>query len=86
MAKFFVQVLVVKEIEVEASDELQAERAAFAKLGREKHSAIGLKTFPGDDFVNADESALTDDNIKNMECVRKHFHALDTSWCEGDAG
>ncbi len=89
MAKFFVQVLLVKEIAVEANDELQAERAAYAKLGRDKDNAIGLKVFDVDGVLTPDlrydPGALTDDNIKNMEYVRKHFHTLDVAWCSDEA-
>ena len=82
MAKYNVQILLVKEINVEASDELQAERAAYQSLKKDRHNAIGMHV---QEHGKPGEGAMSDNNIRNMAFVKEYFSTIDETWCEGES-
>lgn len=82
MAKYYVQVAVVHEFLVEASDEFQAERAAYEQSNW-KHSIVAMKVYGvADDYDGA--GALTGNPIADAAEMRT-FETLNREWCEQQA-
>ncbi len=77
MEKHTVQVLVVHQVEVEATDELQAEIEAYKVLRpiQRKH-CIAVRVLEQGDAPGA----LRGRNIDSWKYAREHFHALDEEW------
>jgi hypothetical protein len=74
--KYVVQVAIVKDIEVEADDDIQAERAAYIKAGeRDRDNIVAYKVLEEGDGGGALEST---DNVDNWAWAKKNmisFHA-----------
>jgi hypothetical protein len=79
MAMYAVQIIVVREITVEANDELQAERESYQQL--DDGAAIAIRVQESDD---SDGGALAeDDNHANWRLAKEQFHAIDREWVAG---
>lgn len=75
--RYVVQLIVIEELEVQALDELQAERVAFQALPPgEQEKAIALRVMRDGD----DGGALKEDTLKAWAFARGHFHAIDMDW------
>lgn len=85
--KYIVQVVVIREVEVEAYDELQAEREAFQSLSaKDKGAAIAMTVLEQDkpQHINLPGGALaSEDTIKNWSFCRENFQAIDLGWVKG---
>ena len=92
MAKYYTQVLIVREVLVEADDDLQAERQAFQSLPvQDQGAAIAHCVLNRTDPDFADDKlghaglggALAyDDTAKNWKFAREHFDAIDMEWVQ----
>lgn len=79
MQTFYVQVLVVKEVEVEAHDSLQAEKVAYAKLSeRDQGGAIAVLVEVPDEASGG--ALANENNSRNWEFAKDKFHSLDREW------
>jgi hypothetical protein len=84
--KYIVQVLVVREVEVEATDDLQAEKEAFAKLkDTDRNAAIALRVLepgkPGKANKDNIGGALwSADPRDNWSYAKDNFAAFDPEW------
>lgn len=77
IGKYIVQLAIIKEIEVEASDVLQAQRVAFDKIGRDRDNAVAMLVLEKKDGGGALQS---DEPSKNWAFAKKHFETVDLSW------
>lgn len=80
MKTYGVQILVVREIEVEADDDLQAEREAYHQLSeRDQGAAIAICVL--DRYEDAGGGALaSEEPIECWSFAKKHFDALNREW------
>lgn len=77
--KYYVQVAIVQEFCVDASDELQAERVVFAEC-KHRHSIVAMKVYGAADEYSGC-GALTGDPIADAAEMRT-FQAIDPEWCK----
>jgi hypothetical protein len=78
MKNYIVQVAIIKEIQVEAVDDLHAEQEAYKSLGSSRHAALAMRV-----LEENDPGALTDaDTLTNWEWAKDNFYALDLDWLE----
>lgn len=82
---YFAQFIVIREVQVEADDDLQAERAAYQKLdSRDQGSAIALCVF--DEDSNEGGGALASEDLHaNWRYAKSRFSAIDPDWVNGGA-
>jgi len=79
MKVYYVQVAIVKEFAVKASDELQAERAAFDEC-KDRASIVAMKCYGiADDYDGC--GALTGDGLADVAELRT-FSEINQEWCE----
>lgn len=80
MSTYNVQFLVVKEVQVEATDDLQAEKLAFAEL-EDSGAAIALCVLERE----GDEGGGALRSEESYECwkfAKKCFHPIDLDWVQ----
>lgn len=86
---YHVQFVIIREVEVDADDDLQAEREAFQQLPiDDQGAAVALRVLNRSDELGDDDlgeaglgGALAfDDRSKNWRFARDHFDALDSEW------
>lgn len=77
---YIVQVVLVKEYEVDEIDELQAERAAYRQIAsRERDNAVAMHVMEiGKDFTSG--ALASDDPRVNWKFAKEHFSAVDPGW------
>jgi hypothetical protein len=90
---YYVQVLCVREVQVETHDDLAAEREAFQKLSEKDQGtaiAICVLNRSGDQIANDNlgEAGLGgalayEDAGKNWSVAREAFEGIDLSWVRG---
>lgn len=90
--EYYVQLVVIREVKVEATDELQAEREAYKQLSKQdRGAAIALRVLNRDnpDFADADlevnglGGALAfDDPLKNWVICKKCFDSINLDWVQ----
>lgn len=78
--EYGVQILVVREVTVEADDDLQAEREAYRALNdKDKGAAIALCVL--ERIEDAGGGALdSDDPADCWQFAKKHFDSLNRGW------
>lgn len=74
-----VQFLVVREAQVEALDDLQAEKAAYAQLtDQDQGAAIAICVL--ERYNEVDGGALREGPVSAWRFAKDHFHPLDPNW------
>ena len=78
--EYSVQFVVIREIVVKSSDDIQAEKDAFAKLDpRDRASTIASYVL---DPAGDNEGALAEDLMDAWQFARDHFGTIDKAWLE----
>jgi hypothetical protein len=81
MSRHYVQFVVIKEIEVDADNDIEAEKLAFAKLGLRDQQCTIASQVSEEGKPTALDSV---DPMTNWHVCKEHFNSIDLAFLEGD--